>query len=133
MSRAPGPGNGRSTETVGPGLSVEVLFAILWDALADLLGTAATATLIRRSAKLAVGRCPELSELAIQRDGLVWRYTCPPLWSEPSGGTPRALLELLTELRPLLIEMTGQIVIQHLEQILEFRERGLSGLQEVRK
>ena len=127
MSKGPGPGNGRSTDAAGTGISVAALFTILWDALADLLGTAAAATLLRRAAMRALSRSPELAGLAIKRDGLAFR------WNHPSTGVPPALRELVTELRPLLIEMTGQIVIQHLEQILELRERGLFGLPEERK
>ena len=133
MSKGPGPGNGRSTDAAGTGISVAALFTILWDALADLLGTAAAATLLRRAAMRALSRSPDLSGLLIKRDGLAFRYSCPPAWNGPSSGVPPALRELVAELRPLLIEMTGQIVIQHLEQILELRERGLFGLPEERK
>jgi hypothetical protein len=45
-----------------------------WDALAELLGTAATATLLKRAAWRAAARSPELAELAIQR--VLW---LPPL------------------------------------------------------
>ena len=130
MSKRPGTGSGRSTAAARPGLSVAALFTILWDALADLLGTAAAATLLRRAAMRASSRSPDLSGLSIKRDGLAFRYSCPPAWNDPSSGVPPALRELVAELRPLLIEMTGQIVIQHLEQILELRERGLFGLPE---
>jgi CheY-like chemotaxis protein len=37
------------------------LFAVLWRALTDILGTAAAATLLRRAALRAGPRCPELS------------------------------------------------------------------------
>jgi hypothetical protein len=134
MSKVPGPGSGRlDGSTSSAGLSVSALFTILWDALADLLGTAATATLLKRAARRAVARSPELIELAIRRDGLGYSYTCPSSWSGNSSGTPPALRELIAELRPLLIEMTGQIVVQHLEQILELRGRGLFAPQEERK
>jgi hypothetical protein len=117
-------------EAARAGPSVAALFAILWDGLADLLGTAATATLLRRAAQRAARRSPDLAGVVIQRDGLVYRYTCPHTWNDQSDGTPLALLELVRELRPLLVEMTGQIVIQHLEQILELREAGLLALKE---
>lgn len=98
------------------------LFTILWDALADLLGTAATARLLRRAARRAVVRSPELAQLIIQRQGLVYTYTCPTGWSGTSVGPPPALRDLVGELRPLLIEMTGQLAMEHLEQFLELRE-----------
>ena len=98
------------------------LFTILWDALADLLGPTATATLLKRAARRAVARSPELAELIIVRQGLAYTYTCPTGWSGRSVGTPPALRELIGELRPLLIEMTGPLVIKHLEQFRELRE-----------
>jgi hypothetical protein len=126
MSKVPGPGTRQPDGfTAGAELPVSALFTILWDALADLLGTAATATLLKRAARRAAVRSPELAGLVIQREGLAYTYTCPPGWRGSRDGTPPALRDLISELRPLLIEMTGQIVIQHLEQILELRERGL--------
>jgi hypothetical protein len=98
------------------------LFTILWDAMADVLGTAATAMLLKRAARRAVVRSPELAELIIQRQGLVYTYTCPTGWNGRSVGPPPALRELIGELRPLLLEMTGALVIKHLEQFLELRE-----------
>jgi len=129
MSKVPGPGDGRR-EDFTAGLPVCSLFAILWDALADLLGTAATATLLKRAARRAAARTPELAELNVERQGLVYSYRCPSRWSAASAGTPPALRELMRELRPLLIEMTGQLVVQHLERILELREWGLVASQE---
>jgi hypothetical protein len=108
------------------------LFTILWDALADLLGTATTAVLLKRAARRAVARSPELAELIILRQGLVYTYTCPTGWSGRPVGTPPALRELIGELRPLLIEMTGQLVIEHLKQFLELRELLLQAPQEER-
>lgn len=134
MSQVPQPGDGRADSvSAGAEHSVSALFAILWNALADLLGTAATATLLKRAARRASARNPELAGLVIERDGLVYRYTCPPAWNDKSEGTPLGLRELVGELRPLLVEMTGQVVIQHLEMILELRERGLFAPQEERK
>ena len=100
-------------------LSGAALFAILWEALADLLGTAATATLLRRAARRAAFRCPELSRLLIVRERLEYSYSVDPAWSERQATVPLALRELLAELRPLLVEMTGQIVVRHLQQIPE--------------
>jgi hypothetical protein len=134
MTKVPGPGSGPLEGSIASAkLPIAELFTILWNALADLLGTAATATLLKRAARRAAARNPELAELVIQREGLGYRYTCPSTWSGASTGTPPALRDLIGELRPLLIEMTGQLVIQHLEQILELRERGLVAPQEEQK
>ncbi len=134
MMKVPGPGNGGLDYlATGDELSVSALFTILWDALADLLGTAATAALLKRAARRAAVRSPELDELVIQRQGLAYGYTCPAGWSATSAEAPPALRDLIDELRPLLIEITGQLVLQHLEQVLELRERGLLEPQEERK
>ena len=110
--------------------SVAALFAILWDALADVLGTAATATLVRRAARRAARRCLELDELVITRKSLDYSYDCPPAWKERKGDAPLVLRELVSELRPLLVDLTGTVVINHLARIPELREHGLLFEQE---
>lgn len=123
MNRAGVPGGARpSGDATATERSAAILFKILWEALADVLGTAAAATLLRRATRRAAPRCPELAELGIERENLEYRYTLPSAWKDPAEGTPPALRELVTELRPILIEMTGQVVIRHLEQFLELRE-----------
>ena len=89
---------------------IAALFTLLWDTLADVLGTSATAALLRRAARGAAGRCPELATLSIVRADLEYRYTVPA-----AVGTT-ALRELVKDLRPLLIEMTGSVVVGHLER-----------------
>jgi hypothetical protein len=122
-----------SDETSHAELSGAGLFTLLWESLADVLGTAATATLLRRAARRATPRSPELAELAITRDNLDYRYTVPSAWKEREDGTLLALRELVGELRPLLVEMTGQVVVRHLEKIPELRERGILSPQEEQK
>ena len=134
MSNVLGPEKGGPGGlTAGGELSIAALFTLLWNALADLLGPAATATLVKRAAKRAAARSPELAGLIIQRHLLVYSFTCPSGWSGPSTGTPPVLRDLIDELRPLLVEMTGQLVIQRLEQIFELRARGFFAPQEERK
>jgi hypothetical protein len=119
MSSDP-PRDGRSSDPAA-GLSAAARFTILWESLADVLGTATAATLLKRAARRAATRSPQLARLVIQRDGLLYGYTLPPEWNHESGGMP-ALQELVTELRPILIELTGQVIIRHLDQFLELRE-----------
>ncbi len=122
MVEGAGPESDRKgASPAGAELSVAELFGILWDELAELLGSAATATLLRRAARRAARRNPELAELRIERMGLLFGYRCPPGWRATAGDAPAVLLELVAELRPLLVDMTGQIVLQHLEKILELR------------
>jgi nucleotide-binding universal stress UspA family protein len=137
MNHAAGSGNGaRSGSHANSGLSSAALFALLWDALADLLGTAAAATLLRRAARRAGSRDPELATIAIVRENLEYRYTLPPAWndwtkrlsSETAHDTQAALQHLVAELLPLLVELTGPIVVRHLAQIPELR--GIIPVQE---
>lgn len=106
------------------------LFALLWDALADLLGTAAAATLVRRAAKRATAREPTLAELWIVRENLEYRYTVPLTWKEVTPSGTESLKHLVRELVPLLVELTGSLVVNHLAEIPELRQRGLFARQE---
>jgi hypothetical protein len=106
------PGGG----VAAAGCSAAVLFSTLWEALADVLGTAAAATVLKRAARRAIARSPELAGLVFQREDLRYGYSLPAAWKEQSEGTPPALRELVTELRPILVELTGQVVLRHLEQ-----------------
>jgi hypothetical protein len=132
-------GNGQhSGNHASTGLSSAALFSLIRDALADLLGTAATATLLRRAARRAASLNPELAMLTIVRENLEYRYTLPPAWndwnkplsSERPHDTQAALQHLVGELLPLLVELTGPIVVRHLAQIPELRERGIVPPQE---
>jgi hypothetical protein len=105
--------------------SGEKLFSLIWEALADLLGTASAAVLVRRAARRGADVSPELAELEISIGDLEYRYTVPRAWTEGSGETPTALRTLIGELLPLLVELTGRIAIHRLERIPELRERGL--------
>lgn len=116
----------------GAGLSAAALFTLLWEGLADVLGTAATAVLVRRAARRAAPRSPELAELAISRENLEYRFTLPRAWTDRAAAVAaaaaddaHALRELVGELKPLLVELTGPVVVRRLAQIPELRERGI--------
>jgi hypothetical protein len=116
----------------GAGLSAAALFTLLWDGLADVLGTAATAVLVRRAARRAAPRSPELADLAISRENLEYRFTLPRAWTDRANAAAaaatadaHALRELVGELQPLLVELTGPVVVRRLAQIPELRERGI--------
>jgi len=120
-------------------LSAAALFAILWEALTVLLGTAAVAAIVRRAVSRAAAECPELLDLVISREQLEYRVTLPPGWSQSAErgsqsaerGSQSAEREsislrcLVAEIRRLLIELTGTVVIRHLEKIPELRACGL--------
>lgn len=101
------------------------LFALLWKGLADILGTAAAATLLRRATQRALPRAPELAALSITRQSLEYRYTLPSSWTSPVSDPSGALPALAAELWPLLVDLTGSVVTQRLAQIPELRALGV--------
>jgi hypothetical protein len=109
----------------GSDLAGAALFAIVWDALAEVLGTAAVAAIVRRAAGRGAAESPELVELVIFREDLEYRYTLPHAWSQKEERVPLALRVLVAEIGRLLLELTGTVVIRRLEQIPELRARGL--------
>jgi hypothetical protein len=106
-------------------LSSGALFGLIWDALVDLLGTAAAATILRRAARRAVRGGSDLAGRAVVRENLEYRYTLPPGWNDSSGGADRALRSLVEELLPLLVELTGPVVVSRIAQIPELEMRGI--------
>lgn len=95
-------------------------FELVWNTLVGVLGTAATATMFRRAARSAGKNRPELVELqgfAVARDGLDYVVELPPSWSGGDAGCLQALGYLVREeLCPLLVELTGPVVIGLLER-----------------
>ncbi len=94
------------------------LFALLWNDLADVLGSSATATLLRRAAKHGASKQPALQHLVIHRPEFEYEYILPVEWTSGAQGRD-ALTTLCKTLVPLLQELTGPIVIQRLRSIPE--------------
>src|SRR5438477_7766666 len=55
------PDGGRPSVDDAAELRGAALFKLIWDCVADVLGTTATATLVRRAARRAMLRSPELA------------------------------------------------------------------------
>lgn len=103
------------------GRSGAAVFGLLWDGLSDVLGSAAAATVVGRAARRATPRSPELGELAISRVERQYRYVVPRSF-ERAAGMSGALGDLLGELKPLLVELTGRVALGRLEGVPELRE-----------
>ncbi|HVS76152.1 MAG TPA: hypothetical protein VHE11_04405 [Steroidobacteraceae bacterium] len=101
------------------------LFGLLWRALSDLLGSATTATLLRRSRNAVASRWPEVACLQIDREGLEYRYTLPASWTSPNGHGLDTMRDLVGELRPLLMELTGEIILSQLDTNPRFAQSGI--------
>jgi hypothetical protein len=108
-----------------PGSAAE-LFELLWESLADVLGTAAAATLLRRAIKRAAAHGSPAEPVAIIRKGPDYEYHFPETWREPGNeDAVGALRGMATELRLLLIELTGPVVVRRLARLASFRKLGI--------
>jgi hypothetical protein len=122
------PASGSVDDGSGIVLSAAALFAIAWDVLAEMLGTAAVTTIVRRAAGRAAAERPELVDLVdlvVVRGDLEYHYSLPQAWSHKAERTPVALRVLVIEVGRLLVELTGTVVVRRLEQIPELRAAGL--------
>lgn len=110
----------KDDDDVAATLSGVVLFGILWDELVDLLGSAATAALLRRALRRALPHSAELADLVIARVEEEYGYRVPAAFGLAKGPPP-GLRTLVEELRPLLEELTGKVALRHLERVPELR------------
>ena len=89
-------------------------FELLWENLADLIGTSATAALVRRAAKHAAAQAPALTGLVIRKPAFEYEFIVPQHWIDDGSDELRMLVHTL---QPLLVELTGRIVLQRLQSI----------------
>jgi len=110
--------------------SAAELFDLLWESLADVVGTAATATLLRRAIKRAASQTPE--PITVARNGLDYEYRLPETWKQPGNEEAIGALRVVAaELRVLLVELTGPVVVRRLGRLAAFRKRGINFTDEV--
>lgn len=109
-------------------------FRTLWNTLVGVLGTGATATLLRRAARRAARHRPDLAQLSgfdVIREEMTYRCVLPPSWSGNDEGSVQALAYLVQEeLYPLLEELTGPVMIRLLERQPELARSRIVGAQE---
>lgn len=102
------------------------LFDLLWESLADVLGTAATATLLRRAIKRAASQTSWSEPVIVTRNGLDYEYRFPETWKQPGNEEALAALRVVAaELRGLLVELTGPVVVRRLGRLVPFRKLGI--------
>jgi hypothetical protein len=112
-------------------LAAVELFTLVWQGLVEILGTAATATLIRRAAARAAATTPDLPSVVVNRNTVTYGYEVPAIWRRPDDARAlHSLQTLLEELGLLLRELTGSVVIRRLERIAPLRDAGLSFVKE---
>lgn len=105
--------------------SAAELFDLLWESLADVLGTAATATLVRRALKQVASQTSS-EPVIVTRNGLEYEYRVPEAWKQPGNEEAiGALRAVAAELRVLLVELTGTVVVARLGRLAAFRKSGI--------
>jgi len=115
-------------------LSAAELFRLIWESLADVLGTAAAAALLRRAIKQTVTRISWPEPVLVIRNGLDYEYRVPEAWTQAcSEEALGALRVLATELRMLLVELTGPVLVRRLARLGPLRDRGIDFSEEVPK
>jgi hypothetical protein len=91
------------------------LFVILWQTIAEVIGTAATATVLRRSARRAAARGADIAGLAFDRQEFEYTYVLPPSWNAVDDAAVDALKSVVDELVTVLHELTGVVLVRRLE------------------
>jgi hypothetical protein len=87
----------------------------VWLILVDVLGGPATAALVRRSIKRASAHDASLTSLLVEREGFDFIYKVPTAWTDGSPHGVTSLRTLARELRPLLHELTGTVIVERLD------------------
>jgi hypothetical protein len=110
------------------------LFDLLWENLADVLGTAAPATLMRRAIKAAASKPSWSESVTVARKGLDYEYRLPETWHQPGNEEALGALRIVAaELRVLLVELTGVVVVSRLGRLAAFRKSGIDFSDEAPK
>jgi hypothetical protein len=106
--------------------SAAELFGLLWESLADILGTAAAATLLRRAIKRAASQISSAESIIVVRSGPDYEYRLPETWRQPGNEEALSALRVVAaELRVLLMELTGPVVVRRLARLASFRKLGI--------
>jgi hypothetical protein len=114
--------------------SAAELFDLLWESLADILGTAATATLVRRALKQVASQTSWSEPVIVTRNGLEYEYRLPETWKQPGNEEAVGALRVVAaELRVLLVELTGAVVVARLGRLAAFRKSGINFSDEAPK
>lgn len=93
------------------------LFDAMWTSLVDMLGPTATATLIERSVKRARAKQEDLESPVIVREQFTYRHRTPPSWAADHDLASSGFRAVVAELLPLLVELTGTVVVRRLREV----------------
>lgn len=109
---APSQEQRRGTKSV----PVSGAFDAVWTTLVHVLGAPTATTVVRRSARRASGRRPALAELTIHRAALDYEVELPASWRASEAESLHDVQALAGELRVVLHELTGVLVVRALNE-----------------
>ncbi len=91
-------------------------FEAIWTTLVDILGAPTATTVVRRSARRASVTHPTLAGLTIRRGVLDYEFDVPASWRESQSDSTADIAALAAEVRIVLEELTGVLVIRTLNE-----------------
>jgi hypothetical protein len=89
---------------------------------------------MRRAIKRATSQTEWSEPVVVVRNGLDYEYRLPATWKRPGNAEALGALRVVAgELRVLLIELTGPVVVRRLGRLAPFRELGIDFSDEAPK
>jgi hypothetical protein len=110
-----------------PGCAAADLFGALWLALVDAIGPTATATLLQRSLKAAASAGADVDGVVIRREQFSYTYKLPAGWHSDGTMPIESLRRIGQSLVPLLVELTGVVVVRRLAEVPGLARCGVLG------
>ncbi len=109
------------------GCQASALFGALWLALVDAIGPTATATLLQRSLQAAASAGADVDGVVIRREQFSYTYKLPAAWHSDGTMPVETLRRIGQALVPLLLELTGVVVMRRLAAVPELARCGVLG------
>jgi hypothetical protein len=101
------------------------LFDALWTALTDVIGPTAAATLLQESIRRARRSHPRVDDVAIVQRQFEYTYSVPPAWKTTDAAPRKSFQAIVEELWPLLVGLTGTLVVRRLGAVPQLVECGV--------
>jgi hypothetical protein len=101
------------------------LFDALWTALTDVIGPTAAATLLQESIRRARPSHPGVADIAIVQRQFEYTYTVPSAWKTTDAAPRKSFQAIVEELWPLLMGLTGTLVVRRLGAVPQLVECGV--------
>lgn len=90
----------------------------LWTAVAEVIGSAATAVLIRRAIKRAARQYPSLDDLTVELQEFLYQLRIPEHWdAPPDAETAEAIRALIAAFTEIARQLSGEILIRHISRL----------------